>query len=78
MAVRSVITVPEAHVAPVVMKGENGNAIIWLVDHQHLLRSVDGIQSEQSGEGEDQEAAPTPDGGKRPSLDQRRPHGGEL
>ena len=31
--VRSVSTDEQAHVAPVVLKTENGDAIIWLVDH---------------------------------------------
>lgn len=37
LAVRSVSTNPDAHVAPVVMAGEHGNAIIWLVSHKHVL-----------------------------------------
>jgi hypothetical protein len=78
MAVRKVVTVPEAHVAPVVMKGEHGNAIIWLVDHRHLLHSAEGIQPGQSSEGQEPNAAPQESEKQRPGLNQQRPHGGEL
>ncbi len=37
MVVQSVSTNPDAHVAPVVMPGEHGNSIIWLVSHKHVL-----------------------------------------
>jgi anti-sigma factor RsiW len=74
MAVRKVSTVPEAHVAPVVMKGEHGNAIIWLVDHKHLLQSSD----EQPGSDSAAQPGGAPEPDVKPPLNPQRPHGGEL
>jgi hypothetical protein len=36
MAVHSVTTDEQAHVAPVVMQTESGDSIIWVVDHAHV------------------------------------------
>jgi anti-sigma factor RsiW len=36
MALHSVTTDDEAHVAPVVMQTESGDSIIWVVDHAHV------------------------------------------
>jgi len=36
MALHSVTTDDEAHVAPVVMQTESGDSIVWVVDHAHV------------------------------------------
>jgi anti-sigma factor RsiW len=80
MAVQAVTTDPEAHVAPVVMKSEGGDAIIWLVNHRHGLEQSSGgpgedVQTEEL----DMEAKPTQQvAPPKPKLNQERPRGGEL
>jgi anti-sigma factor RsiW len=74
MAVQAVSTDPEAHVAPVVMSGERGNAIIWLVSHKHV---IEGAQSGQDFQPEDLGAEARPDQPKT-KMNQERPRGGEL
>jgi anti-sigma factor RsiW len=75
-SVRKVTTVPEAHVAPVVMPAEGGNTIVWLVNHRHLLDSAagEGSRGAATPEGLDSGTSPID---KLP-LKQQRPHGGEL
>jgi len=68
MAVQSVSTNPDAHVAPVVMAGENGNAIIWLVNHKHVL---EGITLPEDSDAVDNAGRPL-------KVDPERKHGGEL
>lgn len=69
MAVQSVSTNPDAHVAPVVMGGEHGNAIIWLVSHKHVLE----------GKAPSEESDAVDDGTGRPlKVDQERKKEGEL
>jgi anti-sigma factor RsiW len=74
MAVQAVSTDPEAHVAPVVMSGERGNAIIWLVSHKHVM---EGTQPAAEFQLDDlgKEARPEQPKAK---INQERPHGGEL
>lgn len=80
MAVQAVSTDPEAHVAPVVMKSEGGDAIIWLVNHRHGLEQSSGgpgedVQTEEL----DMEAKPAKQvAPPKPKLNQERPRGGEL
>jgi len=69
MAVQSVSTNPDAHVAPVVMAGADGNAIIWLVSHKHVLEG-----KAPSGESDEVD-----NGTGRPlKVDPERKQGGEL
>jgi len=74
MAVQAVSTDPEAHVAPVVMSGEKGNAIIWLVSHKHVIEDTEPGQGNQV---EDVGKEARPDQGKT-KMNQDRPRGGEL
>jgi len=74
LAVQLVSTVPDAHLAPVVMKGDQGT-IIWLVNHRHTL--VMAPQAEPTTNGS-QEADGGEAAGQNPSLKQQRPRGGEL
>ena len=74
MAVQAVSTDPEAHVAPVVMSGERGNAIIWLVSHKHV---IEGTQPGQGFQLEDVGKEARPDQ-PPPKINQERPRGGEL
>ena len=69
MAVQSVSTNPDAHVAPVVMAGEHGNAIIWLVSHKHVL---EGKAPYEQSDGVDNET------GRPLKVDQERKKEGEL
>jgi anti-sigma factor RsiW len=74
MAVKAVSTVPEAHVAPVVMAGaENGDAIIWLVSHKHVLEEQAAAEAQQAPE-----LSPQQKGQELKPIKQERPHGGEL
>jgi len=69
MAVQSVSTNPDAHVAPVVMAGVDGNAIIWLVSHKHVL----------DGKAPSEEPDEVDNGTGRPlKVDPERKQGGEL
>src|SRR5262249_24133979 len=69
MAVQSVSINPDAHVAPVVMAGADGNAIIWLVSHKHVLEG-----KAPSGESDEVD-----NGTGRPlKVDPERKQGGEL
>lgn len=81
MAVQAVSTDPEAHVAPVVMKSEGGDAIIWLVNHRHVLEQSSGPGEDVQTEELDMEAKPgkqLPPPKAKPKLNQERPRGGEL
>lgn len=79
MAVQTVSTDPEAHVAPVVMKSEGGDAIIWLVSHRHGLEASGGSRSENvQTEEQDMEPKPAKQSSPGPKLNQERPRGGEL
>ena len=69
MAVQSVSTNPAAHVAPVVMAGEHGNAIIWLVNHKHVLEG--NTLPEESDEVDNGKGLPL-------KGNQERKQGGEL
>lgn len=68
MAVQTVSTEAAAHVAPVVMQAENGDAIIWLVHHDHP-----DAPDESAEEGVSRDAR---DSGQE--LNQERPKGGAL
>ncbi len=74
MAVQAVSTDPDAHVAPVVMSGDSGNAIIWLVSHKHVLEGRAAPESPES-EALDSEAHPEQ---LKTKMNQERPRGGEL
>lgn len=77
MAVESVSTDPEAHVAPVVMKSQEGDAIIWLVSHRHGMEPAGvGPAEDVQAEELDMEAKPPPP--TKAKLNQERPRGGEL
>jgi anti-sigma factor RsiW len=79
MAVQTVSTDPEAHVAPVVMKSEGGDAIIWLVSHRHGLEASGGGRTEEvQAEELDMEPKPAKQSTPAPKLNQERPRGGEL
>lgn len=75
-SVRKVTTVPEAHVAPVVMPADRGNTIVWLVNHRHVLDSAagEGSRGAATAEGLDSGTSAT----EKLPLKQQRPHGGEL
>ena len=75
-SVRKVTTVPEAHVAPVVMPAEGGNTIVWLVNHRHVLDSAagEGSRGTATPEGLDSGTSTI----EKLPLKQQRPHGGEL
>jgi len=75
-SVRKVTTVPEAHVAPVVMPADRGNTIVWLVNHRHVLDSAagEGSRGVATPEGLDSGTSST----EKLPLKQERPHGGEL
>ena len=70
MALHSVSTNPAAHVAPVVMAGERGDAIVWLVSHRHVLEG-----EPEADVGEEQ---PNDEAGAPVKMNQERKHGGEL
>jgi hypothetical protein len=70
MALQSVTTDPDAHVAPVIMQGDRGNSIIWLVSHHHESESPD--PEDQAGQTQQ------PQTGPKPKINQERPRGGEL
>jgi anti-sigma factor RsiW len=74
MTVQAVSTDPDAHVAPVVMSGDRGDAIIWLVSHKHVLEGTMPSGAAQS-EKLDLEAPPEQ---LKTKLNQERPRGGEL
>jgi anti-sigma factor RsiW len=88
MELTAVSTDSEAHVSPVVMYTDKGDAIIWLVDHEdHGQQVVPGNPSGPSGPngqgsdpGDDEDVTgkrkQSGEGGK--VLDQQRPSGGEL
>jgi anti-sigma factor RsiW len=75
MAVQAVSTNPDAHVAPVVMSGDRGNAIIWLVSHKHVLEGKPAPLENSQADAQDTEAHPEPLNTK---MNQERPRGGEL
>ncbi len=75
MAVQAVSTHPEAHVAPVVMRGGGGDAIIWLVSHRHgfapsIVGPAEDVQTEEL---DMEQAKPAPQ-----APPPKRPRGGEL
>jgi hypothetical protein len=72
MALQSVSTDPEAHVAPVIMQGDRGNAIIWLVSHHHESEPAEISSEPQQPEMESKPPA------LQPKINQERPRGGEL
>jgi anti-sigma factor RsiW len=74
LAVQQVSTLPDSHLAPVVMKGDNAT-IIWLVNHRHTLSS-DSQPAPTSNV--PQEADSGNPSGQNPPLKQQRPRGGEL
>lgn len=69
MALQSVSTDPDAHVAPVIMQGDRGNSIIWLVSHHH---------DSELAEIPDQAGQLQPEAGTTPKINQARPRGGDL
>jgi anti-sigma factor RsiW len=75
--VQRVSTEPESHVAPVVMKGDKGNTIIWTVNHRHTLDAAAGqpsLPAENRNENLDSQPEPI----QKQPLKQERPRGGEL
>lgn len=84
MQLVEVSTNPDAHVSPVVLNTEEGDAIIWLVDHaDHDEKVKPGQTVEQkAGGAEDAEegvkSSPGKDGAKKVLEPQQRPNGGEL
>ena len=74
LAVQEVSTVPDAHLAPVVMKGDTGT-IIWLVNHRHTLGTASQAEPTANGP-EDVDGGHA--AGQNPPLKQERPRGGEL
>lgn len=46
MALHSVTTDEDAHVAPVMMETDEGDSIIWVVDHAHVNGAPDASQKE--------------------------------
>jgi hypothetical protein len=85
MELTSVSTDSEAHVSPVVVYTDKGDAIIWLVDHpdhgEQVTPSAPGPSTPPgTDDGDDEEGVGR---GKKPEapgkvLDQQRPSGGEL
>ena len=75
LTVQRVSTEPEAHVAPVVMKGDKGNTIIWMVNHRHTLDSA--VQPSPANEN-NQNLDSQPEPIQKQPLKQQRPRGGEL
>jgi anti-sigma factor RsiW len=76
LTVQRVSTEPEAHVAPVVMKGDKGNTIIWTVNHRHTLDSA--AQPSPANENPNQNLDSQPEPIQKQPLKQQRPRGGEL
>ena len=72
LAVQSVSTSPDAHVAPVLMSGEHGNTIVWLVNHKHVIEGK--APPENSSDEVDSESAPQ----DLNRMNQERKRGGEL
>ena len=75
MAVQAVSTNPEAHVAPVVLSGDSGNAIIWLVSHKHVLDGNPAPLENPQTDALDTEGHPEQ---LKTKMNQERPRGGEL
>jgi anti-sigma factor RsiW len=87
MELTSVSTDSEAHVSPVVMYTDKGDAIIWLVDHpDHGAEATPAPQAPQAPaapgapaqDGEGANPAKKPEAAPGKVLDQQRPSGGEL
>lgn len=76
LTVQRVITEPEAHVAPVVMKGDKGNTIIWLVNHKHVIDAAEQPAPVDEKQNENLDSQPEPI--QKQPLKQQRPRGGEL
>jgi hypothetical protein len=75
MALQSVTTDPEAHVAPVIMQGDRGNAIIWLVSHHHGSEPAEISTEAPELQQPEMESKPPV---AQPKINQERPRGGEL
>jgi anti-sigma factor RsiW len=69
MALHSVTTDAEAHVAPVVMETDTGDSIIWVVDHAHVQSAQGAPDASQK---EVDSTLPTG------QNDEAKPKGGEL
>jgi anti-sigma factor RsiW len=69
MALHSVTTDAEAHVAPVVMETDTGDSIIWVVDHAHVQAPQGAPDASQK---EVDSALP------KGQNDEAKPKGGEL
>ncbi len=76
LTVQRVSTEAEAHIAPVVMKGDKGNTIIWTVNHRHVLDSA--VQPSQANENHNENLDSQPEPIQKQPLKQQRPRGGEL
>jgi anti-sigma factor RsiW len=78
MAVESVNAPDEAHVAPVVMRTEGGDSIIWLVDHDHAAQETAPSPDPAVDEEMDPDSD-VPGGPMRKALKNKdQPQGGEL
>jgi anti-sigma factor RsiW len=69
MAVESVTTEQGAQVAPVVLTTDEGDAIIWLVDHSSADQSLSPPSGDDDDEDDEEDAT---------GVQKTRPHGGEL
>lgn len=88
LVLHSVSTDESAHVSPVVLTAENGDAIIWLVDHDHVNGEPSAPADDGGSHDEDEEenvrsrrpavVAPGQESGRQRGLHQGRPNGGEL
>ena len=81
MTVKSIQPYQNARVAPVVMKTESGNTIVWTVDEE-TVDSKSGTDDEELEEEIGGGMSPDRDGahgpGARPATDAPRPSGGSL
>ena len=77
MVLKSVSIEPGAHVSPVVLTTESGDAIIWLVDHEHVLHEPGALHDEDEEENV-RSPSPAPVAPARGALPQEPPKGGEL
>jgi hypothetical protein len=76
LSVMQVSTHPDAHVAPVVLNGDKGNTIIWLVNHRHVLDSSEQSPTADEKQNENLDSGVEPI--QKQPLKQERPRGGEL
>jgi anti-sigma factor RsiW len=77
MSVQTVSTDQNAHVAPVVMQADNGDAIIWLVNHDDHDAQLKAPQVNAESEEEGVRIPSHAPDASQP-LNQERPKGGEL